>query len=657
MPLSLSTRTYDVIVVGAGHAGCEAAVAASRMGFQTLLVTMQMDHVALMPCNPSIGGPAKGHLVREIDALGGVMGEVTDATFVQIRLLNTSKGPAVRALRAQSDKHRYGLAMRALLEREPRLEVIEAMVDDVLVTGASVLARRHGSQGERPWSVEGIRLASGETMRAPSVILTTGTSLRGTVHVGDVSTTAGRSGEAASLALPRSLDGLGFRLGRLKTGTPPRVRANSIDYDRTALQPGSPVPLHFSHWSDASVDSQPFPMALAEYPGVVHTGWRPQMPTYLVATNEATHAVIRENLDRAPMYNGQIESHGPRYCPSIETKIVRFAERTSHQVFLEPEGWETEEVYVQGMSTSLPIEVQDAMLRTIPALQRCDMIRPGYAIEYDFLLPGQITPWLETRGVAGLFAAGQINGTTGYEEAAAQGLLAGINAALLLRGELPYVPRRDEAYLGVLVDDLTTQDLTEPYRMFTSRAEYRLLLRHDNADTRLSAFGHQIGLLSNPRMEQVQRRARAIEATRTRLKRSMLVPGSTIERQLITADLPAVSRPTRAFDYLRRPDVSSAAVPILTGADAIDDVAERVEIAAKYDGYLDRQLAEAERLRRLEDHHLPAELDYSTIPGLRAEARMRLTERRPATVGQASRMFGVTPADVGVLLIQVRGRA
>lgn len=657
--MQTTENSFDVIVVGAGHAGCEAAVAAARMGWRTLLVTMQLDHVALMPCNPSVGGPAKGHLVREIDALGGVMGEVTDATFIQIRMLNTSKGPAVRALRAQADKRRYGLAMRALLDAEPRLELLEAMVDDVVISSRPPDSRKtvEAIMGPRTWSVAGIRLADGRTITAPVVVLTTGTSLRGTVHIGDARTTAGRSGEPASLELPRSLDALGFRLGRLKTGTPPRVRAGTIDYAATELQPGSERPLHFSYWTTSDVDAQPFPAALSAYPSVTRAGWRPQMPTFQTATNAATHAIILANLARAPMFNGQIESNGPRYCPSIETKIERFGDKSSHPVFLEPEGWDTEEVYLQGMSTSLPVDVQDAMLRTIPALQHCEMIRPGYAIEYDFLMPGQITPWLETRMVAGLFAAGQINGTTGYEEAAGQGILAGINAGLLLRGEAPYVPRRDEAYLGVMVDDLTTQVLHEPYRMFTSRAEYRLLLRHDNADARLSAMGHRLGTLSVDRFQQVSEREAAVARARARLETVRVVPGGAVDARLASAGLPTVNRPTRGADYLRRPDAPVAAVATLLDEAVPEDVAERLDIAAKYEGYLDRQQAEAERLRSLEDHQLPASLDYAVIPGLRTEARMRLAEHRPATVGQASRIFGVTPADVGVLLMRVRGRA
>lgn len=651
-------HSYDVIVVGAGHAGCEAAVAAARMGSKTLLVTMQLDHVALMPCNPSVGGPAKGHLVREIDALGGVMGRITDQTFIQIRLLNTSKGPAVRALRAQADKHRYGMAMRALLENQERLDLVEAMVDDVLVRSASRQDRPEVLEmlGTRDWSVEGVRFSDGRVVNAPAVVLTTGTSLRGRVHIGEWSETAGRAGEAAAVGLPGSLASLGFSLGRLKTGTPPRVRANTIDYAQTATQHGSERPEHFSFWAEPTIDAGPFPTPLPAYPHARLDGWRPQMPTYLVHTNEETHRIIRDNLTRAPMYNGQIESTGPRYCPSIETKIVRFADRTAHQAFLEPEGWDTDEVYVQGMSTSLPAEVQDAMLRTIPALERCEMIRPGYAIEYDFLAPGQITPWLETRRVAGLFAAGQINGTTGYEEAAAQGLMAGVNAALWLGDEPPLVLRRDEAYIGVMVDDLNTQTLNEPYRMFTSRAEYRLLLRHDNADFRLSAIGHRLGLLDDEPFGEVEWRRREVERGLGVLGRCTLVPSAEMNERLVLAGYPPVQRPSSAIDYLRRPNVDGGALSFIGGEHVDPDIAYRVDIAAKYEGYVARQSVEAERMRRLEEHRLPAALDYATIPGLRGEARQRLAEFRPVTIGQASRIYGVTPADVGVLLVRLRGR-
>jgi tRNA uridine 5-carboxymethylaminomethyl modification enzyme len=497
-------------------------------------------------------------------------------------------------------------------------------------------------------------LRGGQTHAARVVVLTTGTSLRGTVHVGQHQQTAGRAGEEAAVELSGGLAGLGLRLGRLKTGTPPRVDARTIDYRATEPHYGSPTPLHFSSWSDGSEDRAAFPPINPAYPVQWRSDWRPQMPTYLVHTSAETHALIRANLDRAPLFSGQISGVGPRHCPSIEDKVVRFADKAAHQLFLEPEGWQTDEVYVQGANTSLPEPVQDAMLRTVPALTDCRMLRPGYAIEYDFVPPEQTTPWLECRRAANLFLAGQVNGTTGYEEAAGQGLLAGINAALRARGAEPLVLGRERAYLGVMVDDLTTRELTEPYRMFTSRAEHRLLLRHDNADLRLSHIGHRVGLLDGARYARVEERRALVEDALDRLGRSRITP--RMSAALSQAGYPAVGESVPAVEYLRRPDVSYAALSAV-GLDGLPAaLGERVEIAAKYAGYIARQEAEAARVRRLEDHRLPLDLDYESLPGLRTEARQRLAQFRPVTVGQASRISGVTPADIAVLLVRVRGR-
>ena len=650
-------QPYDVIVVGAGHAGCEAALAAARMGRRTLLLTMNLDTIALMPCNPSIGGPAKGHLVREIDALGGEMAHAIDDTFIHIRTLNTGKGPAVQALRAQADKAAYHLRMKRALEGQPGLDLKQAMVDGLLVEPMEAGCGENGPGrprlGTQKLRICGVATSLGRRYLGRTVVLTTGTSLSGRVIVGDVAYTAGRSGESAATALPVGLRELGFELGRLKTGTPPRLDGRTIDYSNAELVPGSPVPLHFSFWPRLEGDHQPFPSPNPCYPRGGATPWRPQLPCFLVYTNEETHRVIRANLHRAPLFSGLIQGTGPRYCPSIEDKVVRFPHKERHQLFLEPEGWETAEVYLQGANTSLPEDVQLEMVRSIPALGRAEMMRVGYAIEYDYVPPSQITAWLETKRVGGLFLAGQINGTSGYEEAAAQGLLAGINAALAAAGSPPFLLERSQAYIGVMVDDLVTREILEPYRLLTSRAEHRLLLRQDNADERLVPLGYKLGLIDEDRYRRTVEKYEKVARETERLKRVWLTPSAEFNRRLREMDMEPLSKTMTASALLCRREMTYRTLSMLVDGceDVEDDVGEQVEIRTRYESYIRKQAMQAERSRRLEQLAIPQGIDYGQVMGLRNEAREKLARFRPATVGMASRIGGVTPADVAVLLV------
>lgn len=633
---------YDVIVVGAGHAGCEAALAAARMRCRTLLVTMNLDLIATMPCNPGVGGPAKGHLVKEIDALGGEMAHNLDKTFIQIRMLNLSKGPAVRAPRAQADKRLYSLAMKHALESTPNLDIKQGLVEKLLI------------EGDR---VKGVVTNLGVEWGGQTVILATGTFLGARIMTGEVAFPAGRAGEFPATGLSSSLRELGFTLDRLQTNTPPRINARTIDFAQTIPQLGSTLPLYFSFRQAASSfhDLEPHPV----YPIPHQTDWRPQLPCYLVYTNEDTHRIVRENLHRSPIASGFIEGVGPRYCPSFEEKIVRFSHKDSHQLFLEPEGWRTTEVYVQGMYTAMPYDVQLAMLHSIPALREAEIVRPGYAVEYDFVPPDQIKASLETKRVEGLFHAGQINGTSGYEEAAAQGIMAGVNATRKAQGKEPIVLRRDQAYIGVLIDDLVTKEITEPYRMMTSRAEYRLLLRQDNADLRLSPIGYEVGLLPRERYEAVEQKRKAIEDELMRLKETWLSPSEEVNKELQARGLDFLNDGVNALQLLRRPEVTYELLQTLIPSDLAlaSEIIEQVTIEAKYAGYIEKQRREVERMKRLEERPIPPDFDYEIAVGLSNEAREKLHRFRPATVGQATRISGVNPADISVLLVYLEREA
>ncbi|USG65797.1 tRNA uridine-5-carboxymethylaminomethyl(34) synthesis enzyme MnmG [Brevibacillus ruminantium] len=619
MITTYEAESYDVIVIGAGHAGSEAALATARMGCSTLLLTINLDSVAFMPCNPSVGGPAKGHVVREIDALGGEMGKNTDKTHIQMRLLNTGKGPAVHALRAQADKFAYQHEMKKTIENTPNLILRQAMVEELIINNGVC---------------EGVVTQTGARYTAKAVVLTTGTYLRGKIILGDLQYESGPNNMRPSVRLAYHLKELGFEMVRFKTGTPPRVHKSSVDYSQMEIQPGDDVPRAFSYETTEFIMDQ--------------------LPCWLTYTNENTHHLINDNLHRAPMYSGTIEGRGPRYCPSIEDKIVRFNDKPRHQIFLEPEGRNTEEMYVQGLSTSMPEEIQIQMLRSLPGMEQVRMMRPGYAIEYDALVPTQLWPTLETKQIPGLFTAGQINGTSGYEEAAAQGLMAGINAARKIQGKSPVILGREEAYIGVLIDDLVTKGTSEPYRLLTSRAEHRLLLRHDNADLRLTDIGFEIGLISEERYQRFSEKRELIEKEKERIMQTRVRPDmQQVQEVLRQAGSPELTEVIDLAQLLRRPEITyQHIVQMMPPSEALpEDVTEQVEIQIKYDGYIRKSLQQVERMKKMEERRIPESLDYHQISGMSKESRENLSKIRPLNIGQASRISGVNPADISVLMV------
>ncbi|EHJ52779.1 tRNA uridine-5-carboxymethylaminomethyl(34) synthesis enzyme MnmG [Streptococcus macacae] len=620
------TENYDVIVIGAGHAGVEASLATSRMGCKTLLATINLEMLAFMPCNPSIGGSAKGIVVREIDALGGEMGKNIDKSYIQMRMLNTGKGPAVRALRAQADKSLYARNMKHTVERQKNLTLRQTMIDEILVEKGKVI---------------GVRTATNQKYSAKVVIVTTGTALRGEIILGELKYSSGPNNSLASVTLADNLRDLGLEMGRFKTGTPPRVKANSISYDETEIQPGDEKPNLFSFSSKEE-----------DY-------LKDQIPCWLTYTNQNSHDIINKNLYRAPMFSGIVQGVGPRYCPSIEDKIVRFADKERHQLFLEPEGRDTEEVYIQGLSTSLPEDVQKDLVHSIKGLEKAEMMRTGYAIEYDIVLPHQLRATLETKKISGLFTAGQTNGTSGYEEAAGQGIIAGINAALKIQGKPELILKRSDAYIGVMIDDLVTKGTLEPYRLLTSRAEYRLILRHDNADRRLTELGYQIGLVDDERYCQFKAKKAQFENELNRLNSLKLKPVKETNEKVKKLGFKPLTDAVTAKEFMRRPEVTYADVIQFIGpaAETLDaKVIELLETEIKYEGYIKKALDQVAKMKRMEEKRIPKNINWDNIDSIATEARQKFKKINPETIGQASRISGVNPADISILMVYLEGR-
>ncbi|MDW8649529.1 tRNA uridine-5-carboxymethylaminomethyl(34) synthesis enzyme MnmG [Streptococcus suis] len=620
-------ENYDVIVIGAGHAGVEAGLAASRMGCKTLLATINLDMVAFMPCNPSIGGSAKGIVVREIDALGGEMGRNIDKTYIQMKMLNMGKGPAVRALRAQADKAEYAAEMKRTVERQENLTLRQTMIDEILVEDGKVI---------------GVRTATNQKFSAKAVVVTTGTALRGEIIIGDLKYSSGPNNSLASITLADNLKELGLEIGRFKTGTPPRVNARTINYDETEIQPGDEKPNHFSFLSKDEDYLQD------------------QIPCWLTYTNATSHEIINSNLHRAPMFSGIVKGIGPRYCPSIEDKIVRFADKERHQLFLEPEGRNTDEIYVQGLSTSLPEDVQQDLIHSIKGLENAQMMRTGYAIEYDMVMPHQLRATLETKKISGLFTAGQTNGTSGYEEAAGQGIVAGINAALKVQGKPELILKRSDGYIGVMIDDLVTKGTVEPYRLLTSRAEYRLILRHDNADMRLTEIGRQVGLVDDERWQVFQIHKNQFDNEMKRLESIKLKPIKETNEKVVAMGFKPLTDALTAKEFMRRPDVTYADAVAFIGPAAEDldaKTIELIETEVKYEGYIVKALDQVEKMKRMEEKRIPADIDWDDIDSIATEARQKFKLISPETIGQASRISGVNPADISILMVYLEGRS